>query len=81
MAGKIPETFFYQKIILFASKNLRVGTPTKPLLVGQFSLQFLSTNGLAIPGGMFDFDLLENGKFETLKRFCFEKESLLRISF
>ncbi|AOP35073.1 hypothetical protein A0128_15215 [Leptospira tipperaryensis] len=40
--GKIPETFLYQKILLFASKKSRVGTPTNKYRE-RFSFQFLST--------------------------------------
>ncbi|RHX92936.1 hypothetical protein DLM75_07175 [Leptospira stimsonii] len=43
--GKFPEIFLYHKIKLFASKNSRVGIPTKPFLVRRFSLDLLFNFG------------------------------------
>ncbi|MBM9575705.1 hypothetical protein JWG45_00930 [Leptospira sp. 201903070] len=43
--GKIPETFLYHKIKLYARKNSHVGTPTKYLVSKRFSFYLLLTCG------------------------------------
>ncbi|MBM9577594.1 hypothetical protein JWG45_10560 [Leptospira sp. 201903070] len=43
--GRIPETFLYHKIKLFARKNSHVGIPTKYLLSGRSLLYLLATLG------------------------------------